>query len=129
MVLVSYPFGFSPVCTDVLCRFRDAEFLTFTDNVEVFGIFRDSWSVHQRFSQEYDPSFPLLSDTEGEFIEQLDLLYDEWDHHSGVPKRALVTIDESHDIRYRWHTEDAYIGPDIDELERSVLSLVDEQAR
>lgn len=125
VVLVFYPFDFSPVCTDVLCGFRDAEWLSFTDNVEVFGISRDSCYAHQRFIQEYDLPFPLLSDTEGEVVEQFDLMYDEWEHHSGVPKRALVTIDESHDIRYKWQTDDAYIGPDFDELERSVLSLID----
>lgn len=128
VVLVFYPFDFSPVCTDVLCRFRDAEWLSFTDNVDVFGISRDSCYAHKRFIQEYDLSFPLLSDTEGEITEQFDLLYDEWEHHSAIPKRALVTLDSSHSIRYKWHTEDAYNSPNIDELEESVLSLADTQA-
>ncbi|WP_435063292.1 redoxin domain-containing protein, partial [Halobaculum sp. EA56] len=37
VVLAFYPFDFSPVCTDVLCRFRDAEFLSLTEDVDVFG--------------------------------------------------------------------------------------------
>lgn len=128
VVLVFYPFDFSPVCTEELCGFRDAEWLSFTDDVDVLGISRDSCYAHKRFIQEYDLSFPLLSDTRGEVISEFDLVYDEWEHHSGVPKRGLVTLDESHDVRYRWQTEDAYNGPDMDELEQSVLALVNQQA-
>ncbi|GAA0524669.1 Peroxiredoxin [Halorubrum aquaticum] len=127
VVLVFYPFDFSPICTEELCGFRDAEWLTFTDDVEVFGISRDSCYAHKRFIQKYDLSFPLLSDTEGEVIKEFDLMYDEWEHHTGVPKRALVTLNESHDICYKWQTEDAYNSPNMDELEQSVLSLVDKQ--
>lgn len=126
VVLVFYPFDFSPICTDIFCRFRDAEYLTFTENVEVLGISRDSCYAHKQFIQEYDLPFPLLSDTQGEVIEQFDLVYDEWEHHVGVPKRALVTLDESHEIRYKWHTEDAYLAPDFDELIQCVSSLVDD---
>lgn len=128
-VLVFYPFDFSPVCTEELCGFRDAEWLSFTNDVDVLGISRDSCYAHKRFIQQYDLNFPLLSDTEGEVIKQFDVMYDEWDHHRGVPKRALMTRDESHDIRYRWQTENAYDAPDMNELEQSVLSLVDGAAR
>lgn len=125
VVLVFYPFDFSPVCSEVFCRFRDAEFLTFTDDVEVFGISRDSCYAHKRFIEEYDLPFTLLSDTEGEVIEEFGLAYDEWEHHRGVPKRALITLDESHTIRYKWQTEDAYKAPSLDELHQSVLSLAE----
>ncbi|QZY00080.1 redoxin domain-containing protein [Halobaculum rubrum] len=128
-VLVFYPFDFSPVCTAEICGFRDAEWLSFTENVDVLGISRDSCYAHKRFIEEYNLSFPLLSDTQGEVIEQFDVMYDEWDYHRDVPKRALVTLDESHDICYKWQTEDAYETPDMDELEQSVLSLLDGAAR
>lgn len=126
VVLTFYPFDFSPVCTDVLCGFRDAEFLTFTDNVDVIGISRDSCYAHMRFIQEYDLPFPLLSDTEGKVIEELGLSYDEWEHHKRVSKRALLTVDETQKIRYSWQTEDAYDGPNFDELHQTVLSLAGE---
>lgn len=128
VVLVFYPFDFSPVCTKELCGFRDAEWLSFTDNVDVFGISWDSCYAHKGFIEEYDLSFPLLSDTQGEVTEEFDLMYDEWEHHVGVPKRALVTLDQSHDVCYKWQTENAYNGPDMDELEESVLALVGQQA-
>lgn len=123
VVLVFYPFDFSPVCTDVLCRFRDAEFLTFTEDIDVFGISTDSCYAHQEFIKQYDIPFPLLSDTTGHVTEQFDLAYDEWECHEGVPKRALLTIDDSQTIQYRWETENAYESPNYDELHGTVSSL------
>lgn len=123
VVLVFYPFDFSPVCTEVMCNFRDAEFLTFTDGVDVFGISLDACYAHKRFIEEYDLPFPLLSDTTGHVTEQYGLDYDEWEYHKGVPKRALLTIDEDSRVRYKWQTEDAYESPSLEELHQTVLSL------
>lgn len=125
VVLVFYPFDFSPVCTEELCSFRDAEFLTFTEEVTVFGVSLDSCYAHKRFIQEYNFSFPLLSDTKGRVTEEYGLAYDELEDHEGVPKRALVTVDESQTVRYTWKTEDAYEQPTLDELHRTVTSLGD----
>lgn len=122
-VLVFYPFDFSPVCTEVLCAFRDAEWLTFTDDIDVLGVTRDSCYAHQQFIAEYDIPFPLLSDTAGRVTEQFGLIYDEWEHHEGVPKRALITIDTDHKVRYRWMTDDAYESPDIDDVHDAVRTL------
>lgn len=125
VVLISYPFDFSPVCTEVLCDFRDAEFLSFTDNVDVFGLSLDCCYAHQKFIEEYDLPFPLLSDPTGQVTEQLGLAYDEWEHHKGVPKRSILTIDDSQTIRYKWSTEDAYESPSLDDLHDAVLVLDD----
>lgn len=123
VVLIFYPFDFSPVCTEVLCSFRDAEFLTFTDDIDVFGVSLDSCYAHKRFIEEYDLPFPLLSDSMGRLTEQLGLDYDEWEHHEGVSKRAIVTIDDSHTVRYKWHTEDAYQSPGINQLRQAVRAV------
>lgn len=127
VVLVFYPFDFSPVCTEVLCNFRDAEWLMLTEGVDVFGISRDSCYAHKRFVDEYDIPFPLLSDTSGEVVEQLGLAYDEWENHKAVPKRALITIDDAHEVRYRWETDDAYNSPSLDELHDTIRSLTTTQ--
>lgn len=120
VVLVFYPFDFSPVCSEVLCAFRDAEFLTFSENIDVFGVSLDSCYSHQRFIEEYDLSFPLLSDTVGHVTEQYGLAYDEWEYHQGVPKRALVVIDDTNTVRYTWKTEDAYESPTLDDLQDAI---------
>jgi peroxiredoxin len=126
VILVFYPFDFSPICTEELCSFRDAEFLTFTEGVDVFGLSLDSCYSHKRFIQENSFNFPLLSDTKGRVTEDYGLAYDEWEDHEGVPKRALVTVDESQTVRYTWKTEDAYEQPSLDDLHQTVKSLVDE---
>lgn len=126
VVLVFYPFDFSPVCTEVLCSFRDAEWLTFSEGVDVFGVSRDACYAHQRFIDEYDIQFPLLSDTTGRVTDQLDLSYDELEHHEDVPKRALLTIDDTSTVRYKWATEDPYESPSIDDLEGTVTTLLEE---
>lgn len=125
VVLVFYPFDFSPVCTDELCMFRDAEWLTFTEGVDVVGISLDSCYAHRRFIHEHNLPFPLLSDTTGQVTREYGLSYDEWEHHVGVPKRALVTIDDSQSVRYVWATEDAYQNPSFDELRGTVTSLAE----
>lgn len=125
VVLVFYPFDFSPVCSEVLCNFRDAEFLTLTENIDVFGVSLDSCYAHQQFIQEYDLPFPLLSDTVGRVTEQYGLDYDEWENHEGVPKRALVTIDDTDTVRYTWKTDDAYESPTLDDLQDALASWTD----
>jgi peroxiredoxin len=37
VILLFYPFDFSPVCVDQLCTFRDMEWLAFTEGVDVGG--------------------------------------------------------------------------------------------
>ena len=92
VVLIFYPFDFSPVCTDVICHFRDAEFLSFTDNVDVFGVSLDSCYAHMRFIEEYDIPFPLLSDPTGPLTERSGLASTKWDTTEAVPKQPLLTI-------------------------------------
>lgn len=125
VILIFYPFDFSPVCTAELCMFRDAGWLLFTEGVDVFGISLDSCYAHKRFIQENDLPFPLLSDTVGEITERYGLAYDEWENHKGVPKRALVTVDKSNTVRYTWVTENAYNNPSLDELHQTVTMLAD----
>jgi peroxiredoxin len=124
-VLVFSPFNFSPVCASVPCDRRDAEFLTVTDNVDVFGISLDSCYAHKRFIREYDLPFPLVSDTTGPVTKQYGLTYDEWEYHQGVPQRALITVDDSQRVRYKWHTADAYQSPSLDELHQTAESLAE----
>lgn len=124
-VLVFFPFDFSPVCTAELCEFRDAQWLMFTEDIDVFGISTDACYAHKRFKAENDLPFPLLSDTLGEVADEYGVAYDEWEHHRGVPKRALVTVDDTQTVRYTWVTESAYESPSLEELHQTVTSLIE----
>lgn len=124
-ILVFYPFDFSPVCTTELCNFRDAEWLTLTPDVDVFGISRDGCYAHARFIDEYNLNYPLLSDVEGTVTEAYGVGYEEWELHPGVPKRSVFIIDSSDMIRYSWITEDAYENPSVERLAMEVAKLPD----
>lgn len=59
------------MCTEELCGFRDTEWLTLTEGVDVFGISLDSCYAHKRFIEENELNFPLLSDTRGRVTDEL----------------------------------------------------------
>lgn len=120
VVLTFYPFDFSPVCTSHLCAFRDAEFLTFTEDVSVFGISVDSAYSHRQFRDEYSLSFPLLSDRLAAVAEQFGVKYDVWENHPAVCQRSLFAIDSTNTVRYRWHAADANEEPARADLEAAV---------
>lgn len=128
VVLAFYPFDFSPVCTEELCTFRDATFLSVTEDIDIFGISLDGCYAHQQFIRKYDLSLPLLSDTRGCVTERYGYAYDEFEHHEGVSKRALVVIDDDNIIRYQWQTDNAYQNPNLHELREIVLTLTDNKS-
>lgn len=62
VVLYFYPKDDTPGCTVEACGFRD-HLAAFTDrNAVVFGISPDSPNSHERFSQKFSLTFPLLAD-------------------------------------------------------------------
>lgn len=105
-ILLFYPFDFSSVCTAELCTFRDAEWLLFTKGVDVLGISTDSAYSHQEFINKHDLPFPLLSDSGGEVTAQYGVLRDELEGHTRVCQRAIVIVDSSDTVRYKWVADD-----------------------
>lgn len=62
VLLVFYPFAFSPVCTGELCQIRD-DFSMFTDaGVTVFGISCDGRHSQRVWTEQEGFEFVLLSD-------------------------------------------------------------------
>lgn len=117
VILLFYPFDFSPVCTAELCEFRDAEFLEFTPNVDVFGVSTDSVYAHREFISQFNLPFPLLSDNGGTVSDRYGLRYDFYEQHESVSKRALIVIDDSDTIVYSWTADDATKEFDLEVLE------------
>lgn len=115
-ILLFYPFDFSPVCTAELCAFRDAEFFTFTPDVDVLAISTDSVYAHREFINKHDLPFPLLSDNGGNVSAQYGLRFDEFEQHKAVSERALVAIDADQRIGYFWKADDTTKEFDIDVL-------------
>jgi thioredoxin-dependent peroxiredoxin len=67
-ILFFYPKNFTPGCTIEACGFRD-HFEAFRDlEIEVIGISRDKIDSHERFKNQYNLPFLLLSDPDGEVM-------------------------------------------------------------
>ncbi|WP_336359550.1 redoxin domain-containing protein [Haladaptatus sp. ZSTT2] len=124
ILLLFYPFDFSPICTTELCSIRDAEWFSYTENLQVWAISTDSVYSHSQFSEEYDIGFPLLSDTDGSVASKYNVCYDEWEGHKNVPKRAVFLIDSAGTIQYSWATDDAYNQPELTAINEALLELV-----
>jgi peroxiredoxin len=128
VLLLFYPFDFSPVCTNELCAIRDAEWFQFTPGLEVWGVSGDSTHAHEAFVDEYGLNFPLLSDYHATTAAAYDVRYDQFEGHEGVPKRAVYLIDPGQTIRYAWATDDAYEKPDFVPVKAALdeLSAIDD---
>jgi peroxiredoxin len=123
VVLIYYPFDFSPVCTEELCKFRDSEWLSVEPNLDVFGISTDSAYAHREVIQVKELPFPLLSDHDGSTCADYDVLYEELEGHPTISKRAVFVIDSDQIIRYAWEAEDYLTDPDIMEVSEAVQSI------
>lgn len=118
-ILTFYPFDFSPICTSQLCVFRDAEWLSFTENVDILGISVDSAYSHQQFREQYDLNFPLLTDRLASVAEMFGVRHDTWENHPSVCQRALFAIDDTRTIKYRWYAESGE-QPTLEDLHESI---------
>lgn len=64
VVIAFYPGDFTPGCTAEWRAFRDRAATLFGSGVVVVGISKDSLASHQRFAQELELPFKLLSDSD-----------------------------------------------------------------
>jgi peroxiredoxin len=113
VLLLFYPFDFSPVCTNELCAIRDAEWFQFTPNLDVWAVSGDSIYAHEAFIEAYNLTFPLLSDYHATAADRYDVRYDQLEGHEAVPKRAVFLIAPDRTIVYAWATDDAFEKPDF----------------
>lgn len=123
VVLLFYPFDFSPVCTEELCNFRDSEWLGFTDDLDVFGVSTDSIFAHREVIRRNDLPFPLSSDHDGAVSECYGVLADEIEDHERVSDRAVFVVDDEQTIRYAWRPDEWTTDPVIDEGNDAVYEL------
>ena len=62
VVLYFYPKDDTPGCTKEACSFRDARAQLTRQQAVVLGVSRDDVASHERFTEKFGLSFPLLSD-------------------------------------------------------------------
>jgi len=117
-VLAFYVFDFHPACTREWCSLRDADWLTLLDDVTVLGIGTDRAFSHRQFGAELGLETPLLSDSDGAVSERYDVLYDEFDGHRRVSKRAVFVVCSDGVVRHRWVADDPQEQPDLGAVRR-----------
>ena len=101
VVLVFYPFDFSPPCTAEHCEIRD-EYQDWTERgATVLGISSDSFFVHKAFKEAENLDHSLLADMKGDVAR----LYGTWNEEVGVANRLTVVIDAEGIVTYTTRTD------------------------
>jgi len=98
VVLVFYPFDWSPVCGDQLALYNELleEFQSL--GAQVLAISVDSLWCHAAFVRDRKYRFPLLADFEPKG--QVARAYGAYEAHEGAAERALFVIDAGGVIRW-----------------------------
>ncbi len=125
VLILFFPLAFTSVCTAELCSVRDN--ITFYNDVkaEVLGISVDSLYTLDRFREEQQLNFPLLSDFNKETSRAYGAIYEEFGFEmKGVSKRAAFVVDGEGMIRYAEVLENAKDLPDFQKIS-SVLTQLD----
>ena len=116
VVLLFFPLAFSSVCTTEM-RTVAENYSTWQGlNAEVIGISVDSPFVNQKFADDCNAPFPIVSDFNKTASEAYGVLYEELGGLKGVSKRAAFVVGSDGRISYAWVTEDPAIMPDFDEI-------------
>jgi peroxiredoxin len=108
VVLVFYPFDFSPPCTAEHCEIRDEHKDWVERGATILGISRDSHFVHKAFKDAQHLDYPLLADMKGEVAR----LYGTWNEDVGVANRLTVVIDADGKIVHTTSSESLPELPD-----------------
>jgi len=120
VLLLFYPFDFSPVCSTQLCALRDAEWFEFLDDVAVWGVSSDSVYAHSEFAEQRGITFPLLSDSDGSVATAFGSVHDRLYGHRNVPERAVYVIDDESQIQYQWVAESASMTIDFEAVHEAL---------
>ena len=85
IVLYFYPKDDTPGCTKESCSFRDNLAHVKKKGAVIYGVSADSVKSHQKFTDKYDLTFPLLSDETKEMIKA----YGVWQQKSFMGKKYM----------------------------------------
>lgn len=124
LVILFFPMAFTSVCTTELCSMRD----TIGDyeqlNADVVGISVDSPFTLNKFKQEQELNFPLLSDFNKEASTAYGSLYENFILGlKGVSKRSAFVIDKEGTVQYAEVLENAGEVPDFEAVKSALNSL------
>lgn len=124
VVLLFFPAAFTGVCTAELCSVRDNLKAYENVNAKVYGISVDSLFTLNKFKQEQNLNFPLLSDFNKEASKAYGSLYESFVFDmQGVSKRSAFVVDKEGVIRYAEVLENAGEQPNFEAISQTLQTL------
>ena len=124
VLLLFYPQAFTGVCTKELCGVRDNIALYNNANATVLGISVDSVFTLNKFKEDQQYNFTLLSDFNKEVSELYDSIYHDWIlDMKGVSKRSAFVIDKEGTVRYAEVLENAGELPNFEKIQEVLARL------
>lgn len=120
VVLLFIPLAFSPVCTSEFRAIRDAWARWQELDVSVFGVSVDSPFVTQRFRDEEQIPFPILSDFNKEMTEAYGVLNEDLLGLKGVAHRSVFVMDANGVVSFDWISEDPTAEPPYETVRQAV---------
>lgn len=124
VVLLFFPLAFTGTCTKELCYMRDNLAAYNAVNAQVYGISVDSLFSLNKFRQEQNLNFPLLSDFNKEASFAYDTIYETFSNDmKWVSKRSAFVIDKNGVVQYAEVLENAGDLPNFDAIQQCLQSL------
>lgn len=124
LLLVFYPGDFTSVCTKQLCSYQDSLGSLLGFGIQLLGISPDSPESHEKFAQEFQLKFPLLSDPNKETFQaygvKSKLLF-------GMVSRAIFVLDQNKNIVYEKVESTAITHRKAEELLKILQQLKSEK--
>jgi peroxiredoxin (alkyl hydroperoxide reductase subunit C) len=102
LLLVFYPFDFSPVCSDQLSVYQEVKPEIEAKGVEMVGISVDQPYAHKAFQEKLGIDTTLLSDFEPKG--EVSKAYGSFIDAAGMSNRTLVLIDEDGAVEWTYES-------------------------
>jgi peroxiredoxin len=128
VLLVFYTNDFTPDCIEEWCEFRDFDWFTASNEVQVVGVSKSRVGTHKRFSNYLDLGFPLYSDRDLAIAEKFAVKYRTL---KLLPRarRSCFFVDRDGQIQYTWIAEDRIDPtrdtPDVTEIYEAIRDVLD----
>jgi glutaredoxin-dependent peroxiredoxin len=124
VVILFFPMAFTGVCTKELCEMRDSIGQYEKLNTQVLAISVDSVFTLDKWKQEQNFGFPLLSDFNKTVSKTYDSLYKDFVFEmKGVSKRSAFVVDKTGILRYVEVLENAGEVPNFNAIKTVLNSL------
>ncbi len=124
VVLLFLPLAFTGVCTKELCYMRDSLSEYENLNTKVLAISVDSLFALDKWKQEQQFNFLLLSDFNKTVSKKYGVLYKDFVFEmKGVAKRSAFVIDRDGIVRYAEVLENAGDMPNFEAIQQTLQNL------